>query len=196
MEAVIAKLEEEAAIACSAYDKEVNERDRLNEEITNMTADKKAMLHQIEQEQGDLSSYQQDLARATTEKQAKEEELVKTTKLLADTEAKRNEMIKKRRFENDLSSFRKDIDDMNMQIQKAEQEKTNRDHTIRNLNDEIAHQDELINKLTKEKKYMQESQAKSSEEVIQAEEKLEVTLDELEDSYEREKKSRLDMEKQ
>merc|ERR1712045_338218 len=207
MEAVIAKLEEEAAIACSAYDKEVNERDRLNEEISNMTADKKAMLHQIDQEQGDLSSYQQDLARATTEKQAKEDELAKTQKLLADTEAKRNDMIdKKRRFENDLSSFRKDIDDMNMQIQKAEQEKTNRDHTIRNLNDEIAHQDELINKLTKEKKYMQESQAKSSEELSQAEEKvdhlnkvkqkLEVTLDELEDSYEREKKGRLDMEKQ
>merc|ERR1712016_577859 len=100
-----------------------------------------------------------------------EEELAKATKLLADTEAKRNEMIdKKRRFENDLSSFRKDIDDMNMQIQKAEQEKTNRDHTIRNLNDEIAHQDELINKLTKEKKYMQESQAKSSEELTQEEE--------------------------
>merc|ERR1711874_577155 len=207
MEAVIAKLEEEAAIACSAYDKEVNQRDQLNEEIANLTADKKAMLQQIEQEQGDLSSYQQDLARATTDKQNKEDELAKTQKLLADTEAKRNEMIdKKRRFENDLSSFRKDIDDMNMQIQKAEQEKTNRDHTIRNLNDEIAHQDELINKLTKEKKYMQESQAKSSEELTQAEEKvdhlnkvkqkLEVTLDELEDSHEREKKSRLDMEKQ
>merc|ERR1719412_2169259 len=55
-------------------------------------------------------------------------------------------------------------------------------------------------------KYMQESQAKSSEELNQAEEKvdhlnkvkqkLEVTLDELEDSHEREKKSRLDMEKQ
>merc|ERR1711931_365611 len=85
-------------------------------------------------------------------------------------------------------------------------EKTNRDHTIRNLNDEIAHQDEVINKLTKEKKYLQESQAKSSDELTQAEEKvdhlnkvkvkLEVTLDELEDSYEREKKSRLDMDKQ
>merc|ERR1711963_301276 len=207
VEAVIAKLEEEAAIACSAYDKEVTERDRLNGEITQMTQDKKDMLHQIEQEQGDLSSYQADLARANTEKSEKEDLLSKTQRTLTDTEAKRNEMIeKKRRFENDLSSFRKDIDDMNMQIQKAEQEKTNRDHTIRNLNDEIAHQDELINKLTKEKKYMQESQAKSSEEVIQAEEKvdhlnkvkqkLEVTLDELEDSDEREKKSRLDMEKQ
>merc|ERR1712168_1144821 len=70
----------------------------------------------------------------------------------------------------------------------------------------IAHQDEVINKLTKEKKNLQESQAKSSDELTQAEEKvdhmnkvkvkLEVTLDELEDSYEREKKSRLDMDKQ
>merc|ERR1712227_30012 len=207
VEAVIAKLEEEAAIACSAYDKEVQERDRLNDEIKQMTEDKRAMMAQIEQEQGDLSSYQADLARGTSEKQGKEDDLARTQKQLVDTEAKRNDMIeKKRRFESDLSSFRKDIDDMNMQIQKAEQEKTNRDHTIRNLNDEIAHQDELINKLAKEKKYMQESQAKSSEEVIQAEEKvdhlnkvkqkLEVTLDELEDSYEREKKSRLDMEKQ
>merc|ERR1719310_343901 len=207
VEAVIAKLEEEAAIACSAYDKEVTERDRLNGEITQMTQDKKDMLHQIEQEQGDLSSYQKDLATATTAKAEKEEELVNTQKKLADTEAMRNEMMdKKRRFENDLSSFRKDIDELNMSIQKAEQEKTNRDHTIRNLNDEIAHQDELINKLTKEKKYMQESQAKSSDELTQAEEKvdhlnkvkvkLEVTLDELEDSHEREKKSRLDMDKQ
>merc|ERR1719474_283617 len=207
VEAVIAKLEEEAAVACSAYDKEVEERDRLNGEINQMTQDKKDMMIQIEQEQGDLSGYQQDLANASNQKSEKEEELVNTQKKLVDTEAQRADMQeKKRRYESDLSSFRKDIDDMNMSIQKAEQEKTNRDHTIRNLNDEIAHQDEVINKLTKEKKYLQESQAKSSDELTQAEEKvdhmnkvkvkLEVTLDELEDSYEREKKGRLDMDKQ
>merc|ERR1719412_1932219 len=207
VEAVIAKLEEKAAVACSAYDKEVVERDRLNSEITQMTQDKKDMMAQIEQEQGDLSGFQQDLANASNTKSEKEDELANTQKKLADTEAQRADMQeKKRRYESDLSSFRKDIDDMNMSIQKAEQEKTNRDHTIRNLNDEIAHQDEAINKLTKEKKYLQESQAKSSDELNQAEEKvdhmnkvkvkLEVTLDELEDSYEREKKSRLDMEKQ
>merc|ERR1719495_1160750 len=72
VEAVIAKLEEEAAIACSAYDKEVSERDRLNEEVAQMTQDKKDMLKQIEQEQGDLSSYQKDLATATTTKAEKE----------------------------------------------------------------------------------------------------------------------------
>ena len=207
VEAVIAKLEEEASVACSAYDKEVDERDRLNDGISQMNQDKKDMMQQIEAEQGDLSSFQHDLASATNKRSEKEDELTSTQKRLTDTEASRNDMIdKKRRYDNDLSSFRKDIDEMNMSIQKAEQEKTNRDHTIRNLNDEIAHQDELINKLTKEKKYMQESQAKSSDELNQAEEKvdnlnkikvkLEVTLDDLEDSYEREKKSRLDTDKQ
>ena len=207
MEAEIAYLEEEAAIACGAYDKEVLVRDQLNDEIRDMTAEKKDMLATIEQEQGDLSGYQRELAGATEGKQKKEEEINSLQKKLSETEQKRSQMTDdKRKFENDLSSFRKDIDEMEMAIQKAEQEKTNRDHTIRNLNDEIAHQDELINKLNKEKKHLQETQAKSSDELTSAEEKmdqlskvkvkLEVTLDELEDSNEREKKSRLDMEKQ
>merc|ERR1712226_1113480 len=92
----------------------------------------------------------------------------------------------KRKLENDLGSFRKDIEDMEISIQKAEQEKTNRDHTIRNMNDEIAHQDELINKLNKEK----------MDNLNKIKTKLEVTLDELEDSHDREKKSRLEVDKQ
>merc|ERR1711971_591511 len=196
MEAVIAGLEEEAAVACKAYDEVVEVRDRLDGEITQMTQEKKTMMAQIEAEQGDLSSYQRDLAIASEAKSTKENELSVTQKKLADTQEKKQQMNEsKRKFENDLGSFRKDIEDMEMNIQKAEQEKTNRDHTIRNMNDEIAHQDELINKLNKEKKYMQENQAKSSEELGSAEEKLdhlskikaklEVTLDELEDSLER-----------
>merc|ERR1719228_1467164 len=207
MEAEIAMLEEEAAIACGAYDEEVLKRDKLNGETADMTAEKKDMMQRIEQEQGDLSGFQRDLATATETKQQKEEEIVRLQKTLADTEARRVQMTDdKRKYENDLSNFRKDIDEMGMAIQKAEQEKTNKDHTIRNLNDEIAHQDELINKLNKEKKHLQETQSKSSDELTCAEEKLdqlskvkvklEVTLDELEDSLEREKKSRLDMEKQ
>merc|ERR1719327_2438673 len=207
MEAEIAALEEEAAVACKAYDEVVEVRDRLNGEIEQMTSDKKSMMAQIEAEQGDLSGYQRDLAHASEQKSAKEGELATTQKKLSDTQEKKQEVAeKKRKFETDLGSFKKDIEDMEISIQKAEQEKTNRDHTIRNMNDEIAHQDELINKLNKEKKHAMETQAKSSDELTQAEEKvdhmnkvkvkLEVTLDELEDSYEREKKSRLDMDKQ
>merc|ERR1719400_900885 len=182
-------------------------RDRLDGEISQMNSDKKAMMAQIEAEQGDLSSYQRDLANASEAKSTKENELGETQKKLADVQEKKQNMNEsKRKFENDLGSFRKDIEDMDMSIQKAEQEKTNRDHTIRNMNDEIAHQDELINKLNKEKKHAMETQAKSSDELTSAEEKmdnlnkiktkLEVTLDELEDSHDREKKSRLEVDKQ
>ena len=158
MEAEIKALEEEAAVACGQYDQEVVTRDRFNDEAADMTAEKKAMMTQIEQEQGDLSSFQHDLARVSGEKSAAEEKLSKTQSELADVEAKRNGMIDdKRRFDGDLSSFRKDIDDLEMTIQRAEQENTNKDHSIRSLNDEIAQQDELINKLNKEKKYMQVS---------------------------------------
>merc|ERR1719412_2457890 len=203
MEAEIAALEEEAAVACKAYDEVVEVRDRLDGEISQMNADKKAMMAQIEAEQGDLTSYQRDLAAASESKNAKEDELARTQKNLQDSQDKKQGMTEnKRKLDNDLGSFRKDIDDMELQIQKAEQEKTNRDHTIRNMNDEIAHQDELINKLNKEKKHAMETQAKSSDELTSAEEKmenlnkiktkLEVTLDELEDSHDREKKSRLE----
>merc|ERR1711899_115900 len=207
MEAGIAALEEEAAVACKAYDEVVEVRDRLNGEIEQMTSDKKSMMAQIEAEQGDLSGYQRDLAHASEQKSAKEGELATTQKKLADTQEKKQQMTDtKRKLETDLGSFKKDIEDMEISIQKAEQEKTNRDHTIRNMNDEIAHQDELINKLNKEKKHAMETQAKSSDELTSAGEKmenlnkiktkLEVTLDELEDSHDREKKSRLEVDKQ
>merc|ERR1711974_402163 len=81
----------------------------------------------------------------------------------------------------------------------------NRDHNIRSLNDEIAGQDEVINKVNKEKKYISEHSAKASEDYQTAEDKvnhlnnikskLENTLDELDDSLNREKKARGDIDK-
>ena len=207
MEGVIRQLEEEAAEACGAYDEVVVVRDELQQGIEDMASQKKAMMSEIESSQGDLSSYQRDLATAAEKKNDKEADLSKTQKKLSDLEATKSGMMDSRRaLEGDIGSFRKDIEEVEMAVQKAEQEKTNKDHTIRSLNDEIAHQDELINKLNKEKKHAQETQAKAGDELTQAESKvedlnkvktkLEVTLDELEDSYEREKKGRLEMDKQ
>ena len=207
MDGIIHQLEEEAAEACGAYDAVVVVRDQLLEGIEDMAASKKAMMTEIESSQGDLSSYQRDLATAADLKSKKEQELSTTQTKLAGVEAERQGMQDSRRqLEGDIGSFRKDIEEVEMAVQRAEQEKTNKDHIIRGLNDEIAHQDELINKLNKEKKHAQETQAKASDEMTQAENKvedlnkikakLEVTLDELEDSYEREKKARLELDKQ
>merc|ERR1712154_707193 len=87
----------------------------------------------------------------------------------------------------------------------GEQEKTNRDHILRTLNDEISEQDEVLNKLNKEKKHAAENQSKALEDYQSGEDKLnhlngmktklESTLDELEDSLSKEKRSRGDIEK-
>merc|ERR1719295_462043 len=89
---------------------------------------------------------------------------------------------------------------------KVELEKGNRDHTIKVLQDEIAEQDEVINKLNKEKKHIAETQAKSNDDMVSVGEKvdhlaavkskLESTLGELESSLDKEKKSRATVEKQ
>merc|ERR1712060_321787 len=90
-------------------------------------------------------------------------------------------------------------------IQKLGQEKTNRNHVIRHLNDEIATVDEVINKLNKEKKHVSDNASKSVEDLQAAEEKvahlnrikskLEMTLDDLNDQLGKEKRDRIDNEK-
>merc|ERR1719320_1044793 len=100
-------------------------------------------------------------------------------------------------MDGDISVLKKDIEDLDLAMQKIEQEKTNRDHTLRNLNDEVAAQDEAINKLNKEKKSAGDNQSRASEDLQCAEEKvghlngiktkLESTLDDLDASANSEK---------
>merc|ERR1711862_424348 len=99
-----------------------------------------------------------------------------------------------------IGAVKKDIEDVELAITKVETEKGNRDHTIKTLQDEIAEQDEVINKLNKEKKHLSATQAKSNEDLIGAEEnvkhlsqvksQLESTLDQLEGGLDKEKKGR------
>jgi len=202
----LAELEAEAAQHCTEYDHEVKIRDEFNSSNKGMSAEIKEMMDTIGQSQGDLTTYQQDLAKVSNEKADVEGKLADAQTNLAKADAEYKTLSdKKRAFENDVGAFRKDIDDMAMALQRAEQEKANKEHTIHSMNEEIAHQDEAINKLNKEKKHLQENQAKQLEELGAAEEKvehlnkvkakLEQTMDELEDSLEREKKSKLDVDK-
>merc|ERR1712002_615303 len=105
-----------------------------------------------------------------------------------------------------IGVVKKEIEDIELAISKVELEKGNRDHTIKVLQDEIAEQDEVINKLNKEKKHIGETQAKSNDDMIAANEKvghlssikskLESTLGELEGGLDKEKKARATLEKQ
>merc|ERR1712179_50610 len=80
-----------------------------------------------------------------------------------------------------------------------------KDNQIHTLREEIAHQEELISKLQKEKKSGGEGRQKTEEDIQAMEDrcnhlskvkgKLEQSLDECEDTLEREKKAKGDVEK-
>merc|ERR1711970_965424 len=105
----------------------------------------------------------------------------------------------------DASRLREDIKTLEAECEKAEEDKNTKDNQIRTLREEIAHQEELIAKLGKEKKGAGEGRQKTEEDIQAMEDrcnhlgkvkgKLEQSLDECEDALEREKKSKGDVEK-
>ncbi|CAG9798367.1 unnamed protein product [Chironomus riparius] len=202
----IAKLEEKAQKAQEAFEKEEKARKELEALNSKLLAEKTALLDSLSGEKGALQDYQEKCAKLTAQKNDLDNQLRDTQERLAQEEDARNQLFQsKKKCEQEIGGFKKDLEDLELTIQKSEQDKATKDHQIRNLNDEIAHQDELINKLNKEKKMQGETNQKTAEELQAAEDKvnhlnkvkakLEQTLDELEDSLEREKKLRGDVEK-
>merc|ERR1740116_167296 len=90
-------------------------------------------------------------------------------------------------------------------LEAAEEDKTTKDNQIRTLKEEIAHQEDMVAKLQKEKRSVGDSRQKTEEEIQAMEDKcnhlnkvkgkLEQALDECEDALEREKKAKGDVEK-
>merc|ERR1719232_2432678 len=106
---------------------------------------------------------------------------------------------------SDANRLRGEIKNLECDCEKAEEDKSTKDNQIRTLREEIAHQEELIGKLQKEKKGAGEGRQKTEEDIQAMEDKcnhlskvkgkLEQSLDECEDALEREKKSKGDVEK-
>merc|ERR1719328_604354 len=98
-----------------------------------------------------------------------------------------------------------EIQAMEGKLSAAESDRADKDDQIRTLKEEIDHQNDMIGKLTREKKGAQESKQKTEEDIQSMEDrcnhlarlksKLEQSLEEAEDSLEREKKAKGDVEK-
>merc|ERR1719249_379322 len=200
-------LEEKANATYGVYKEKLDTKEKLLAENQVIEEEKKALMKQIEAEQGNVSQYHEKQAKISAQKADLEIELAETQNKLVMTEQKRIQATNdKKELEQETVAVKKDIADIEIVIQKLEQEKTNRDHTIRSLNDEIANQDEIINKLNKEKKHIAENSAKSSEDLqvandkvdhlMRIKQKLESTLDELEGSVDKEKRNRGNLEKE
>merc|ERR1719330_1732741 len=199
-------LEEAANSAYGAYDEAITVTKTLEAANIAIQEEQKALTKQLESEQGNLSQYQERQAKAAVLKADTEAQLEEAQKALIDAEAARQALTgDKKIMEGEITAIKKDVEDIEMALQKLEQEKTNRDHCIRSLNDEVAQQDEVINKLNKEKKMIGDNQSKAFEDLQASEDKvahlnsikskLDSTLAELEDGVNREKRSRTDVEK-
>merc|ERR1712223_2005353 len=107
--------------------------------------------------------------------------------------------------ESSQTTFGREMRDCESRLAQIQDEKADKDAQIKQMKEECTHQEELINKLNKEKKSIVESKQKEEEQIQSFEDKcnhlnklkirLEKSLDEVEDSWEREKKQKGDIEK-
>merc|ERR1719322_2013104 len=200
-------LEEKANETYGEYKAALDKTAELEGSMDDLKAEIAAMSKQLSEEQGSISVYTDRQAKANQLKAEADVELAAQTNVLKAEEASRIELAQEvKAHSGSIGAVKKDIEDVELMITKVETEKGNRDHTIRTLQDEIAEQDEVINKLNKEKKHLSATQAKSNEDLMGAEEKvkhlsqvksqLESTLDQLEGGFDKEKKARANIEKQ
>merc|ERR1719323_1977857 len=200
-------LEEKANATWGQYKEALDVTANLQGSMDGLKAEIEAMGKQLAEEQGNISVYTDRQTKATATKVQAEGELKEAQAVLSSEENSRIALAAEvKAHSGSVGVVKKEIEDIELAIAKVELEKGNRDHTIKVLQDEIAEQDEVINKLNKEKKHIAENQAKSNDDMISANEKvdhlasvkskLESTLGELESSLDKEKKARATVEKQ
>merc|ERR1712088_605842 len=200
-------LEEKANATWGQYKEALDVTANLQGSMDGLKAEIDAMGKQLAEEQGNISVYTDRQTKATATKVQAEGELKEAQAVLSSEESSRVALAAEvKAHSGSVGVVKKEIEDIELAIAKVELEKGNRDHTIKVLQDEIAEQDEVINKLNKEKKHIAETQAKSNDDMVSVGEKvehlasvkskLESTLGELEGSLDKEKKARATVEKQ
>merc|ERR1719494_1723586 len=200
------ELEERDTQAVEALEKESALRKTLEAKVNHLTQERADVMVTLENTKGNAAEYMEKQAKLATQKADLEAQILELSqRLQSEEEARASLSGGKKKADHEIASFKKDIEDMELSVQKSDAEIASKDHQIRTINDEIAHQDEIINKVNKEKKHLQECNQKTAEDLQGAEDKcnhlnkvkakLEQTLDELEDSLEREKKMRNEVDK-
>merc|ERR1719431_730280 len=108
---------------------------------------------------GDMEEkYQEALkAKAAAEEQLKEVE----ARLMDEEDANANMAAATKKFASESDELKKDIEDLERSLAKAEQEKNTKETQIKSLQDEMAQQDELLAKLTRERKKVEENNRKT-----------------------------------
>ncbi|XP_063607359.1 myosin heavy chain, muscle-like isoform X2 [Penaeus indicus] len=200
------KLEATAVKAEEQYQKEIKAREELETINATLLREKNELLMAVESTKDGMSDYLDKQAKLQGQKAELEAQLNDTLERLQKEEDTRNQVANgMKKCEQEITDLKKEFEELELSIQKGEQDKQTKDQQMSNLNEEISHQDELINKVKKEKKHLQECNKKTAEDLQVVEDKcdylhkvkskLETSLDELEDTLDREKNLRAEVEK-
>merc|ERR1719295_2586447 len=158
------ELEEKCNAVYGKYEEAINVTKDLETDNAKVKEEIAALNKELSSKSGDLAVYQERQAKALNSKAEAEATLLEMQSKLQSEEASRQDLLaEKKKHEAGIGFKKKEVEDVRMALQKVEQEKNSRDHAIKGLNDEIAEQDEIINRLNKEKKVVGETAAKSSE---------------------------------
>jgi len=199
-------LEESAVKAEEGYAQIILLRKDLEDKNAALLNEKNEILAAVESTKGGMGEYLDKQEKLMAQKAEIANQLAETMERLHnEEEAKVAVQNGKKKCESEVEALKKDLEDLEAVFQKNEADKATKDQQLANLAEEINHQEELISKVNKEKKHLQECNQKTAEDLTAVEDKcnhlnklkgkLENTLDELEDSLEREKKLRGESEK-
>merc|ERR1711972_1151155 len=120
---------------------------------------------EVEATAGNAAAFIENFAVISAQKEELEKQLSDTqVRFEQEQEAKNEAANEKKRVEVDVSAIKSDLDLLDGDLLKLQGEKETRDHQIRVCNDELAHQEEIIAKYTKEKKHLQEINGKNADE--------------------------------
>jgi len=201
-----AEYEEKIAIAEANIDKAVAECNKVTAEHDRLLNEKNDLVLALQSG----GSAVQDIIDKTNRIEAMKNDVQKQlddTNMRIKGEEEQKAVINQQaaKVKSEADKLRGETKTLESQMEACEEDKMTKDSQIRTLKEEIAHQEELIAKLQKEKRSIGDSRQKTEEDIQAMEDrcnhlnkvkgKLEQSLDECEDSLEREKKSKSDVEK-
>merc|ERR1719412_2978950 len=126
------QLEEKANETYGEYKAALDKTAELEGSMEDLKAEIAAMTKQLAEEQGSISVYTDRQAKANALKAETEVELAAATNVLKGEEASRIELAAEvKAHSGSIGAVKKDIEDVELAITKVEQEKGNRDHTIK-----------------------------------------------------------------
>ena len=160
-------------IKFGAYEEQLETKKKLEAENDELKTEISDLKDKLQQEQGDLSSYEEKIAKLNTQKADLEVQLNENLeKIQVEEKILKDGEKDTQTLEKEYKEQQKDYQDLVAQQEKLENELMKRDNILKGLNDEVAAKDETLSKLNREKKQIQQRNDSASEELTSSEAKV------------------------